>query len=881
MHLGHLSDSHSDAKKLLMIDKKNKLYHSHIRELEMKVQTQAGESNSFVGKVNAMFKILQNGDSTEEMQLKSLNNLTVLVRESSNSFIWTHPDRQLLMKYCQMEMSPAIIEAAQRCLSLLFLSSSEKTLEIFKAHTPQYFANMIYSSLPQYGRLAGLYLENILLGLTQIKNYREKRDKYEAETKAKTNCSSMRQYAKFKLDESVEKYVNDCLLTLLHACNSNKLSSTGRDSILEILARFVPSKEGINWSRTLLYTEGGLNKLLEVGAASHRTDDQQNRQNHISLIDTTNKTKMTVAILLAHIYDDLLSDKDRDKFRDVCSDFVLDLLTDEIIESKVEAANLIGLLFQGPYDAGSAVLGKSGILEGLLLLTRSDIASYQRIALDAIVLACTKKEKCLAIIKDAVPILEDIYRCGNDSMKIRALVGMCKLGAAGGRDSSISSLADGSNLELAKSCRRFLRNASAAASALDEEGGSTDPAMVRWASEGLVYLTLDAEVKQALADDEEALRGLLTVTKNTTLECLYPLCAVLANVTNSYDQPEILPEMVELAKYAKQHVPETHEKDSDRYVKQRLQSLMSCDLPATLYSLTQLANGSAGSQTASKELIARIYQSVVTEQQYRGAVIQAGGGKALLSLATSQDNSDSGRTYAAHALAKIAITIDPRTAFTGQRSLEVIRPLVQLLRIDNTGLQNFESLLALTNLASLDDYHRRRIVTEQGLSQIEYYMFEEHEMLRRAATECISNLVVLDEVRERFLAEENDRVKLLVLFCAELDDVALMKAASGALAVLSQDARSVDKVTRVTDWFDTLQNMLACVDCDIQHRAAFLLQNLITNGGREFCEFVANSNMLEVMMAVTKLTEPRLANVVKCAEESLKVLVNHKLIKPI
>lgn len=54
-----------------------------------------------------------------------------------------------------------------------------------------------------------------------------------------------------------------------------------------------------------------------------------------------------------------------------------DLLTDDIIESKVEAANLIGLLFQGPFDAGSAVLGKSGILEGLLLLTRSEIASYQ------------------------------------------------------------------------------------------------------------------------------------------------------------------------------------------------------------------------------------------------------------------------------------------------------------------------------------------------------------------------------------------------------------------------------------------------------------------------------------------------------------------------
>ena len=83
------------------------------------------------------------------------------------------------------------------------------------------------------------------------------------------------------------------------------------------------------------------------------------------------------------------------------------------------------------------------------------------------------------------------------------------------------------------------------------------------------------------------------------------------------------------------------------------------------------------------------------------------------------------------------------------------------------------------------------------MSQIEYYMFEEHEMLRRAATECICNLVSLDEVKERFLGEENDRVKLLVLYCSETEDVALIKAASGALASLSSDSRCLDKITKV------------------------------------------------------------------------------------
>ena len=41
---------------------------------------------------------------------------------------------------------------------------------------------------------------------------------------------------------------------------------------------------------------------------------------------------------------------------------------------------------------------------------------------------------------------------------------------------------------------------------------------------------------------------------------VYPCAQILVNVTNSYDTPEPEPEMVELAKFAKHHIPEKHEK---------------------------------------------------------------------------------------------------------------------------------------------------------------------------------------------------------------------------------------------------------------------------------------------------------------------------------
>lgn len=43
---------------------------------------------------------------------------------------------------------------------------------------------------------------------------------------------------------------------------------------------------------------------------------------------------------------------------------------------------------------------------------------------------------------------------------------------------------------------------------------------------------------------------------------LYAVASTLVNCTNSYDHEEPDPQMLELAKYAKQHIPEQHPKVS-------------------------------------------------------------------------------------------------------------------------------------------------------------------------------------------------------------------------------------------------------------------------------------------------------------------------------
>ena len=57
------------------------------------------------------------------------------------------------------------------------------------------------------------------------------------------------------------------------------------------------------------------------------------------------------------------------------------------------------------------------------------------------------------------------------------------------------------------------------------------------------------------------LQALFELCKTKDKTVIYGVASTLVNCTNTYDkQEEITPEMLELAKYSKQHIPEEHEK---------------------------------------------------------------------------------------------------------------------------------------------------------------------------------------------------------------------------------------------------------------------------------------------------------------------------------
>uniref|UniRef100_G3R5D4 Protein unc-45 homolog B n=1 Tax=Gorilla gorilla gorilla TaxID=9595 RepID=G3R5D4_GORGO len=366
------------------------------------------------------------------------------------------------------------------------------------------------------------------------------------------------------------------------------------------------------------------------------------------------------------------------------------------------------------------------------------------------------------------------------------------------------------------------------------------------------------------------------VTSDKTI--LYSVATTLVNCTNSYDVKEVIPELVQLAKFSKQHVPEEHPKDKKDFIDMRVKRLLKAGVISALACMMKADSAILTDQT--KELLARVFLALCDNPKDRGTIVAQGGGKALIPLAL--EGTDVGKVKAAHALAKIAAVSNPDIAFPGERVYEVVRPLVRLLDTQRDGLQNYEALLGLTNLSGRSDKLRQKIFKERALPDIENYMFENHDQLRQAATECMCNMVLHKEVQERFLADGNDRLKLVVLLCGE-DDDKVQNAAAGALAMLTAAHKKLClKMTQVTtQWLEILQRLCLHDQLSVQHRGLVIAYNLLA-ADAELARKLVESELLEILTVVGK-QEPdeKKAEVVQTARECLIKCMDYGFIKPV
>ncbi|XP_055983797.1 protein unc-45 homolog B [Sorex fumeus] len=840
-HLGKLDQAFKDVQRCATLEPRNQSFQDTLRRLNTSIQEKLRVQFSTDSRVQKMFEILLDENSEADKLEKAANNLIVLGREEAGvERIFQNNGVALLLQLLDTKR-PELVLAAVRTLSGMCSGHRARATAILHAVRIERICGLMAVENEEL-TLAVCNLLQAIIDSLSGEDKREHRGKEEA------------------LVLDTKKDLKQITSHLLDMLVSKKVSGQGRDQALNLLNKNVPRKDLAvhDNSRTIYVVDNGLRKILKVVG---QVPDLP------SCLPLTDNTRMLASILINKLYDDLRCDPERDHFRKICEEYITGTFDPQNMDRNVSAIQTVSGILQGPFDLGNQLLGLKGVMEMMVALCGSEREADQLVAVEALIHASTKLSRATFIITNGVGLLKEIYKTTkNEKIKIRTLVGLCKLGSAGGTDYALRQFAEGSTEKLAKQCRKWLCNA------------SIDTRTRRWAVEGLAYLTLDADVKDDFVQDIPALQAMFELAKTTDKTILYSVATTLVNCTNSYDVKEVIPELVQLAKFSKQHVPEEHPKDKKDFIDMRVKRLLKAGVISALACMVKADSAILTDQT--KELLARVFLALCDNPKDRGTIVAQGGGKALIPLAL--EGTDVGKVKAAHALAKIAAVSNPDIAFPGERVYEVVRPLVSLLDTQRDGLQNYEALLSLTNLSGRSEKLRQKIFKEKAMPDIENYMFENHDQLRQAATECMCNMVVNKEVQERFLADGNDRLKLVVLLCGE-DDDKVQNAAAGALAMLTAAHKKLClKMTQVTtQWLEILQRLCLHDRLSVQHRGLVIAYNLLA-ADAELAKKLVESELLEILTVVGK-QEPdeKRAAVVQTARECLIKCMDYGFIKPV
>uniref|UniRef100_A0A3Q3EPN7 Unc-45 myosin chaperone A n=1 Tax=Kryptolebias marmoratus TaxID=37003 RepID=A0A3Q3EPN7_KRYMA len=825
--LGRFDQAFLDAQRCAQLEPRNKAFQDLLRQLGAQIQQKV--LNSTDARVQQMFSLLLDASAKDHDRQKAAQNLVVLSRDEAGAEqIFRNDGVKLIQKLLQSKQEDVVLSAL-RTLVGLCTGHQSRTMAIVNELGMDQLCAVMGSGVSTVSLAACHLLQVMFEALTEGMK-REIRGKDEAILPG-------------ELEHHLSLYLD--------------VTGPGRDSAINLLVKQVPRKSLKNPdnSLTLWVIDQGLKKILQVAGTIPELSEGP---------PLTDNTHMTCSVLLSKLYDDLKSDKERENFSKLSEEYVQQHFSQPGLEGKLRAIQTVSVLLQGPSDVGNITLEMSGMMDAVISLCASEDVSHQQIAVEALIHAAGKAKRASFITANGVALLKDLYKKSeNDRIRVRALVGLCKLGSAGGTDFSMKQFAEGSTLKLTKQCRKWLCNESLPATSR------------RWSVEGLAYLTFDADVKEDFVEDKNALLAMFELAKSDDKTVLFAVGSTLVNCTNSYDVEKPDPQMVELAKYAKQHVPEEHPKDAPSFVEKRVFKLLEAGVVSALVCMVK--QESPALTEACRECIARVFLALVERQEDRGTVVAQGGGKALIPLAT--DNTNVGKVKAAQALAKIAITSNPEIAFPGERIYEVVRPLVNLLSLECTMLQNFESLMALTNLAGISERLRQKIIKEKAVPKIEGYMFEEHDLIRASATECMCNLVLSTEVQNLYLATGNDRLKLLVLYSGE-DDERLRKAAAGTLAMLT--AEQPELCARIpgttTHWLEIVQALLLSEISDLRHRGVVVVKNMM-EAEKALAETLMESEVLEILSVLAKGGEGTPDAVSKIAQTCLDKAVEYGIIQ--
>ncbi len=360
--------------------------------------------------------------------------------------------------------------------------------------------------------------------------------------------------------------------------------------------------------------------------------------------------------------------------------------------------------------------------------------------------------------------------------------------------------------------------------------------------EGLAYASLCPQIKEKLVSSPEFLRNLVQFMQNAQAmsPSTYGALVILVNLTSYLPRlDEKQKKITELRNYASGAKMSPYEDPLNLapHVDERCRAVFKAGI------VPVLASHSFAGSVNSLKLVASILLSLSSLKDLRGRLVQEGAVKCLLFCFQKLPAEDKeGKKIAAQALARILISTNPIHVFGGSNPHPLhsaIPPLVELLHLDPDSeyrdmLLPFEGLLALTNLASIEDDAKAAIV-RQAWEQIDELVLNSNTYVSRAATELICNLIIEPSAVAKFCdgtAKAKERL-LVLLALTDSQDAGTRLAAGGAVAQLTQYDVGVNSVLELADYKGAkfIVKMLSGEEEEMRHRGAMCVLNCLEAPG--------------------------------------------------
>lgn len=561
-------------------------------------------------------------------------------------------------------------------------------------------------------------------------------------------------------------------------------------------------------------------------------------------------------------------------------------------ESKLLAYRTLTAIFQTSMTVGSAILCQEGTVEEIMDVVEFETLPVQLAIAEVLTIASSDKTCRKQILKYASDWLAQMAGQSKTDPQLKAAAGtaLTKLRAQSDMPTNDDTNASSGEKEtsLEDAMRRMHLTNENLVDSLKQiiKSKSSDASLVLNAVEGLAYSCLKPGIKESLGKDQEFLKCLSTLAISTAREdtannnpLLFGIGTIFANLTMYRpvldDHQKQMKKLRDLAN-AKQSgnaspssSTDEDARENDDAVEARIKNAV--DNGASIALMVMSKNTSMN----IRAIAAQTYLNLVTPQSTRGQLLQQGIVKGLLPLSRDVSSGTNTGVLACQALAKLAITTDPRIAFQGDTILDMVRPFLQLCQDSSSQLRQFEGLMALTNLASVDDRVRLLIENAQGMPVFENLQLSNNDMVQRAATEMVCNMTFCDPVFERYSDPKvsQSRIRLLMIL-SDHEDPATRRAASGALAILANSPGTCEMMLKVDKCYERIARMVDTEETvDVQHRGIEIIRCLIQHKGKQVVEGLAKEEAHKKLIDLVKNCQVQAVR--SAAMEVLKLFVEY------